>query len=244
MDITKSVESVSQGLKQVAVAAGTVAPPATPGIPKNPPPTVDRTRKPTTPKVSECSVLPWQFKTFIFLYRLAPTQCAVREDLCRWIFKITTKTSTEILRSMAHRCDYNLKLTNKTDKSKTHNFSSSYPESPPALLAKTTTGSSTWIWTTQTVRKNRTDQTAACRPLGAAFRQGQELVTAWRQAQEAITVERSPATVSARPVPEQTTVCWHRRPSHAPRTLPLISWKPMRSTGSVPIRRWVAISPG
>lgn len=56
VDITKSVESVSQGLKQVAVAAGTVAPPATPGIPKNPPPTVDRTRKPTTPKIGTNSM--------------------------------------------------------------------------------------------------------------------------------------------------------------------------------------------
>lgn len=50
VDITKSVECVSQGIKQVSVA-----PPATPGIPKNPP-SVDRTRKPTTPKIGTNSM--------------------------------------------------------------------------------------------------------------------------------------------------------------------------------------------
>uniref|UniRef100_A0A1Q3EZ96 Putative pleckstrin similarity domain protein n=1 Tax=Culex tarsalis TaxID=7177 RepID=A0A1Q3EZ96_CULTA len=56
VDITKSVESVSQGLKQVSVAGGSSAPPATPGIPKNPPPTIDRTRKPTTPQIGTNSM--------------------------------------------------------------------------------------------------------------------------------------------------------------------------------------------
>lgn len=51
VDITKSVESISQGLKQVSVA-----PPSTPSVPKNPPPTVDRTRKPTTPKIGTNSM--------------------------------------------------------------------------------------------------------------------------------------------------------------------------------------------
>lgn len=55
VDITKSVESVSQVLKQVSL--GPLATVTTPSVAlKNPPPTVDRTRKPNTPQVGTNSM--------------------------------------------------------------------------------------------------------------------------------------------------------------------------------------------
>lgn len=53
-DITKSIESVGHTLKQVSLTPAVNAP-ATPAM-KNPPPTVDRTRKPTTPQIGTNSM--------------------------------------------------------------------------------------------------------------------------------------------------------------------------------------------
>lgn len=55
IDITKSVESVGQTLKQISLTPAAVNVPTTPSV-KNPPPTVDRTRKPTTPQIGTNSM--------------------------------------------------------------------------------------------------------------------------------------------------------------------------------------------
>ncbi|XP_055626931.1 protein daughter of sevenless [Toxorhynchites rutilus septentrionalis] len=56
VDITKSVESVAHGVKQVNSSVVAPTSVGTPGTLTKPPPTVDRTRKPTTPKIGTNSM--------------------------------------------------------------------------------------------------------------------------------------------------------------------------------------------
>lgn len=56
IDITKSIESISPAMKQVNLGSSTMVAAVPAAVPKNPPPTVDRTRKPTTPKIGTNSM--------------------------------------------------------------------------------------------------------------------------------------------------------------------------------------------
>ncbi|XP_058460076.1 protein daughter of sevenless [Malaya genurostris] len=56
VDITKSIESITLCVKQANQREGAPTAPGTPGTLKNPPPTVDRTRKPTTPQIGTNSM--------------------------------------------------------------------------------------------------------------------------------------------------------------------------------------------